>query len=64
MPDGVNFKQQMRFLLLWSFAVSLRKTAFNSDFIWIIFMILYIRGAGEDNSKGVHFENHKKLLSL
>ena len=27
-------------------------------------MILYIRGAGADNSNGVNFEHHKKLLSL
>ena len=33
--DGVNFKQKMKLLRLLSFAVNFRKTALNSDFIWI-----------------------------
>ena len=37
--DGVNFKQQMRLLLLWSFVVSFRKTALNFDFILILYGI-------------------------
>ena len=43
----------MRLLLHWSFAVSFRKTALNSDFIWIFF--IYTWGAGEDNSNGGKF---------
>ena len=54
---GVNFKQNRRLLLLRSFGASFRKTALNSDFISIFFMILYMRN-------GVNFEHHRKLLSL
>ena len=53
----------MRLLLLWSFAVSFRKTALNSDFIWICYDFIYA-GAGADNSDGVNFEHHRNLLSL
>ena len=50
----------MRFLLLWSFAVSLKK-----KLLWIgLFSSLYTQGAGADNSNGVNFEHHRKLLSL
>ena len=38
LSDGIDFKQQIRYLLLWPFAVSFRKTALNSDSIWIFFM--------------------------
>ena len=49
----------MRLLLLWSFAVSFRKTALNSDCIWTF----YDSHARRD-SNGVNFEHHRKLLSL
>ena len=61
----------MRLLLLWSFAVSFRKTALNSDFKWILYDFIHAgggggawgEGEGADNSVGVNFENHRKLLS-
>ena len=43
----VNFKQQRKLLLLWSFAAGFRKTALNSDVMSIFFMILYMRGQGQ-----------------
>ena len=42
----------MRFLLLWSLAVSFRKTALNSDFIWIFYDFIHA-GAGADNSNAM-----------
>ena len=43
------------------FAVRFRKIALNSDFRKIRGFIH--AGAGEDNSKGVNFQHHRKLLS-
>ena len=58
----------MRLSLLWPFAVSFRKTALNSDFIWIIFYDFIHAGPGAGsgavNSYGVNFEHHRKLLSI
>ena len=54
----------MRLLTLWSFAVSFRKTALNSDFIWIFYDFIHAGGGGGDNFSGVNFEHHRKLLSL
>ena len=51
----------MRLLLLWSFAVSFRKTPLNSDFTWIFYDFMV--GGGADNSNGVNFGYHGKLLS-
>ena len=53
----------MRLLLLWSFAVSFRKSALNSDFIWIFYDFIHA-GVGADNSNGVNFEHQRKLLSF
>ena len=53
----------MTLILLWSFALSFRKTALNSDFT-IFFHDFIHAGAGEDNSIGVNFGCHRKLLSL
>ena len=49
---GVNLKQHRRLLLLWSFATSFTKTALNSDFIYIFFMILYMLGQGQITPMG------------
>ena len=65
----------MRLLLLWSFAVSFRKTALNSDCIWIFYDFIHARGGGGGGggggrggggggSNGVNLEHHRKLLSL
>ena len=54
----------MRLLLLSSFAISFRKIALNSDFIQIFFHDFIHVGAGADNSNGVNFEHHGKVLSL
>ena len=40
-----------------------QKNSLNSDFIWIC-LWFYSGGAGADNSNGVIFEHHRKLLSL
>ena len=47
----------------WSYAVSLKKTALNSDFVWIFYDFILV-GEGAYNSNGVNFEHHRKLLSL
>ena len=61
--DGVNINQQMKRLLLWSFDVCFRKKLFwRSGFIWIFNDLG--EGAGADNSNGVNFEHHRKLLLL
>ena len=48
---GVNFKQQMRLLLLWIFAVSFRETALNSFYIDFFhdFIHVYSPRARTDN---------------
>ena len=60
----VNFKQQLlKVKRFWSFAVSLRKTALKSDFYRCFHDFIHA-GTGADNSNGVNFEHHRKLLSL
>ena len=54
-PDGVDFKQQMRLLLLWSFAAGFRKTALNSDLYGFLDDFIYA-AAGAVNTKGVNSE--------
>ena len=41
---------------------SFRKTALNSDFFNRFFHDFIQAGAGADNSNGVNFEHHRKLL--
>ena len=60
---GVKIKQQMRLLLVCSFAASFRKTALNSDFICFFYDFIHA-GAGADNSYGVNFKHHRKLLHV
>ena len=44
--------------------LQVKKTALNSDFYRFFFHDFIQAGAGADNSNGVNFEHHRKLLSL
>ena len=51
-------------LLLWSFAVSFRKTALNSDFYMELFYDFILAGQEQITPIGVNCEHHRKLLLL
>ena len=65
-PRGQNFNVNRNHLSLQSFATSLKKISFKSDFIQFFhyFIHVYSLGAGADNPSGMKFWCQQNILSL